>query len=158
MNQIVSLRSQLSGGLVAGLAGGILMILFFVIAQVLAGGRYGTPLDLIQWIAGSVMGQAAYSSTAAIGIALVLHFCVAVLWALGYVYLIRSQPQLLAHPWLSGAGFGLVVYVFMQIALVADPDWHRPSGPVVLAAGLISHIVFFGIPVALLVTRSLRRA
>jgi hypothetical protein len=139
VNQTVSLRSQLSAGLVAGLAGGILMILFFVIAQVLAGGRYGTPLDLIQWIAGSVMGQAAYSSTAAIGIALVLHFCVAVLWALGYVYLIRSQPQLLAHPWLSG-------------------DWHRPSGPVVLAAGLISHIVFFGIPVALLVTRSLRRA
>jgi hypothetical protein len=154
----VTLRDQLSAGLVAGVAGGILIALFLMAAQAVGGGAFGTPAWLATWVAASLLGPSAWSNPGAPYIGIVLHFVVAIGWALGYVYLIRSQPQLLSHPWLSGASFGLVVYVFMQIALVADADWHRPSGPLVLAAGLVSHIVFYGIPVALLVSRSLRRA
>jgi hypothetical protein len=154
----VTLRDQLSAGLVAGVAGGILLALFYIVALAATGGRFGTLAGLATWIAGALLGASAWANPASPAIGVVLHVIVAIGWALGYVYLIRSQPQLLEHPWLSGAAFGLVVYVFMQIALVADADWHRPSGPLVLAAGLVSHIVFYGMPVGLLVSRSLRRA
>ncbi|HTW84442.1 MAG TPA: hypothetical protein VMD91_10270 [Candidatus Sulfotelmatobacter sp.] len=158
MNGTVTLRAQLSAGLIAGVVGGILVALFFLVAISLGGGRFGSMLDLMQWVAGTVLGSGAATNPAAPWIALGLHFAVSILWALGYVYLVRSQPQLLSHPWISGAGFGLVVYVFMQIALIVDADWHRPSGPAALGAGLLSHIVFYGIPVGLLVSRFLRRA
>ena len=48
----------------------------------------------------------------------VMHFAVAIAWAFGYVYLVRTQPQLLSRPIVSGLGFGIVVYVFMQIVVL----------------------------------------
>ena len=48
-------------------------------------------------------------------------------WALGYVYLARTQPQLLARPFVSGAVFGVIVYIFTQIALLTAGLYHRPT-------------------------------
>ncbi len=69
----------------------------------------------------------------------------------------RAQPQLLSRPWISGAGFGLVVYVFMQIVLITAGQYHRPA-PAVLGESLVGHLGFYGIPVALVTSRMLRRA
>jgi hypothetical protein len=133
-------RDRLSVGLVAGLAGGILLALFLSAIHAAGGPAFATAAGLDAWPD------------------VVLLFAVAIGWAIGYVYLVHSRPQLLTHPWISGSVFGVGVYVFRQIALVLNGAWHIPAGPGVVAVGLIAHVVFYGIPVALLVSHFLRRA
>ncbi len=157
MERTVTLRDQLSAGLVAGIAGGILIDLFlFAVAA-----YNGTPLGAAitgtyAFIASALLGPTGATNPAAVEIGLVLHFCVAAGWALGYVYLVDQQPQLLARPWISGAVFGLVVYIFMEIVLIGAGLYHRPK-PVELELALIAHMVFYGIPVGVIISQLLRR-
>jgi uncharacterized membrane protein YagU involved in acid resistance len=152
----VTPREQIVAGLIAGIAGGILIDLFLFAVQ-LAG---GTPAEKLAgnfaFIAATLLGLGAYANPAAVPLGIVLHFGVAAGWALGYVYLVRTQPQLLTRPLISGAGFGLMVYIFMQIIILTAGQYHRPD-PGTLLTQLVAHIVFFGIPVALIVSRMLRR-
>ncbi len=153
-----ALRGQLVAGLVAGLAGGIIFDAFLFAVQIASG---GSPAQVVTgtWIfvAAVLLGPAAIFNPAAPLIGAALHFGVSIFWALGYVYLVRAQPQLLSRPWISGAGFGLVVYVFMQIVLITAGQYHRPA-PAVLGESLVGHLGFYGIPVALVTSRMLRRA
>ena len=118
----------------------------------------GTPGDKLAgnfvFIAAVVLGQSAYTNPVAVPLGIVLHFCVAIGWALGYVYLVRSQPQLVSRPWISGAAYGLVVYVFMEIILITAGVYHRAAAGL-LFTELAAHIVFYGIPVALIASRML---
>jgi hypothetical protein len=155
VERTVTLRAQIIAGLIAGLAGGILLDLFLLGAQIANGQPAGAVIIIATFtFVASALGPAVAANPAAPLIGLVLHFCVSIGWALGYVYLVRSQPQLLSRPWVSGACFGIVVWVFMQIVLLSAGLYHRPSPPE-LATGLIAHIFFFGIPVALIVSRLL---
>jgi hypothetical protein len=153
-----ALRGQLVAGLVAGITGGITIDAFLFGVQIASG---GSPAQVVTgtWIfvAAVLLGPAAIFNPAAPLIGAALHFCVAIFWALGYVYLVRAQPQLLARPWISGVAFGLVVYVFMQIILITAGQYHRPA-PAVLGEALLAHLVFYGIPVALVTSWMLRRA
>ncbi len=151
----MTLRDGLTAGLVAGLAGAIFIQLFLAATQLAGGTPAGRLLDGFVFTASALLGPSAQANPNAIPIGIGLHVLVSIGWALGYVYLIRSQPQLLARPWISGAGFGFVVYVFMSVVLITAGLYHRPS-PGGLGIGLTSHIVFFGIPVALIVSRLLR--
>ena len=151
----MTLRDQLKAGLIAGAAAGILIELFFLAIQLAA----GTPADKLAgnfvFIAAVLLGPGAYQNPIAVPLGIVLHFCVSIGWALGYVYLVRSQPQLLTRPWISGAAFGLMVYIFMQIILLTAGQYHRPAAAVFFTQ-LVAHVVFYGIPVALIVSRLLR--
>ncbi len=151
----MALRDQLKAGLVAGLTAGILIDLFLFAMQLAT----GTPPDKLAgnfvFIAAVVLGPGAYTNPIAVPLGIVLHFCVAIGWALGYVYLVRSQPQLVARPWISGAAYGLVVYVFMEIILITAGQYHRVA-PGLLFTQMIAHVVFYGIPVAVIASRMLR--
>ena len=153
----MTLRDQLWAGLVAGVGGGVLIHVFSLGITTI--GDHAPPglaiRVLYSFVASALFGRSTYSNPWSIPIGLVLHFCVAIGWALGYVYLVRAQPQLLARPWISGAVYGFVVYVFMEIVLLTAGLYHRPS-PVQLEVALVAHIVFYGIPVALIVSRLLR--
>lgn len=157
MERSLTLREQIAAGLLAGITGGILIELLFFAVQLAIGTPAGKLLDSFAFIAAVLMGPGAYANPAAVPIGIVLHFCVSVGWALGYVYLVRTQPQLLTRPLISGAALGLMVYIFMQIVLLTAGQYHRPA-PSALLTQLIAHIVFFGIPVALVVSRLLRRS
>jgi hypothetical protein len=152
----LDLRDQLLAGLAAGIAGGILIGLFLIAASLGGGATFGQLIQTLPWIASVLFGAAILTNPAAPLIGAVMHFCVAIGWALGYVYLIRSQPQLLTKPYISGFCYGLVVYCFMEIVLITAGQYHRPSPPA-LGAGLLAHTVFYGIPVAVVVSRLLRR-
>ena len=151
----MALRDQLKAGLVAGIAAGILIDLFLFAMQLAA----GTPADKLAgnfvFIAAVLLGPGASTNPIAVPLGIVLHFCVAIGWALGYVYLVRSQPQLVARPWISGAAYGLVVYVFMEIILITAGQYHRVAAGL-LFTQMIAHIVFYGIPVAVIASRMLR--
>ncbi|MDB5027094.1 MAG: hypothetical protein JWO66_783 [Candidatus Eremiobacteraeota bacterium] len=157
MESTVSLRDRITAGLVAGLAGGVLIDLFQFGMQ-LAG---GTPPDRLLgnfvFIATAALGPGAATGGSAVPIGVILHFAVSIGWALGYVYLAGSQPQVVTRPLVSGAVFGLVVFIFMEIVLITAGQYHRPP-PALLGTLLAAHIVFFGIPVALIVSRLLRTA
>jgi hypothetical protein len=152
-----TLRATVTAGLVAGIAGGVLIDAFVFAMQLAAGTPPGMLSANFVFVAAALLGPGAGGNPAAVPIGIVLHFCVAIGWALGYVYLARTQPQLVTRPWVSGAGFGIVVYVFMQIVLLYAGQYHRPM-PEVLGTQLVAHIVFYGMTVALIVSRLLRPA
>lgn len=147
MPRTLNLRDQLRAGLLAGLAGGIVIALFLAAVGAAGGKPPAEALAADTWTLGA--------PSLAGGMA--LHFFIAVAWALGYVYLLRTQPQLLARPVLSGLSFGLVVYVFMGVIQIMAGRYHRPS-PSQFEVSLIAHVVFYGLPVGLVVARVLRRA
>ena len=154
----IATRAELAAGLVAGIAGAILIDLFLFGAAM----TDGTPLATViaqsgTLTASALLGPSANTNPAAPAIGLLLHLLVSIGWAYGYVYLVRSQPQLLARPWISGASFGLVVYIFMSLITLTAGLYHRPS-PSGLLTALVAHVLFFGIPVALIVSRRLTQA
>jgi len=158
VERTIALRSQITAGLVAGVIAGIVMDAAYLAMQYATGVPAGKLLGLYVFVASAVLGPSAYSNPNAVGIGIALHFCVAIGWALGYAYLVRTQPQLLRLPWLSGAAFGLVVYVFMQLILLFAGIYHRPSSPSELAMQLLAHLLFYGTTVALIISLMLRRA
>ena len=158
MHTTASLRDQITAGVVAGLAAGLVMELFLFATFVPSGDPVRALSASFVFISAVLLGPGAQANPAAVPLGILLHFCVAVGWALGYVYLVRSQPQLVRRPWISGACYGIVVYVFMQIVLLTAGQYHRPSSAVQLEIALAAHILFYGIPVALIVSRMLRAA
>ena len=147
MARTLVLRDRLAAGLLAGLVGAVVIELFLVAVGAVGGRPVADTLAADSWTLGA--------PTLAGGLG--LHLFVALAWALGYVYLLRSQPQLLSRPWISGLGFGLVVYVFMGVVQIMAGRYHRPS-PAQFETSLVAHVVFYGLPVALVVARALRRA
>lgn len=157
MERTNTLRALVTAGLVAGIAGGVLIDAFFFTIQLATGMPPAHLTDNFVIDAATLLGSHAYGNPAAVPIGIAWHLGVSVAWALGYAYLARTQPQLVTRPWVSGAAFGLVVYIFMGILAIYAGQYHRPM-PAVLAAQLIAYMVFYGIPVALIVARLFRRS
>ena len=105
-----------------------------------------------QFDASALVGKAAYSSGAYAALGAVLHFLVAIGWAAGYAWSAERQRQLVARPLVSGAMFGIVVYFAMQFMLFAANVYHNPT-PLEFDIGLTAHVLFYGIPVALINAR-----
>lgn len=157
VERTVTQRDRIVAGLAAGIVGGILIQLFLFAVQ-LAG---GTPPEQFAgdfaFIAASLEGPGASASPALVAIGIVLHLCVSVGWAVGYAYLARTQRQLVTRPLISGIGFGVVVYIFVQIVLLTAPQHHGPAAGSI-ATQVIAYTIFYGIPVALIASRMLRRS
>jgi uncharacterized membrane protein YagU involved in acid resistance len=157
VERTVTQRDRIVAGLAAGIVGGILIQLFLFAVQ-LAG---GAPPDKIvgdfAFIASAMEGPGAgaYASPLIVAIGIVVHLCISAGWAVGYAFLARTQPHLLTRPLISGAGFGLIVYIFVQIVLLTAPQHHGPAAGSI-ATQLLAYMVFYGIPVALIVARMLR--
>jgi len=152
------LRTQVLAGIVAGLVGAVTIDVCLFGAQLLEGAPASAVVATYVFIASAMLGPAAYANPGAAAIGIAMHVAVAIGWALGYVYLVRTQPQLLTRPIISGAAFGLVVWICMQVVLITAGLYHRASDPRALAVQLLAHIVFYGIPVALIVSAMVRRA
>jgi uncharacterized membrane protein YagU involved in acid resistance len=131
----------------------------FIFGEEIASGKPVGAVITGTWalVASTAFGPAMLTSPSAPAIGGVLHFAVSIAWAFGYVYLIRAQPQLLTRPWVSGFVFGIVVWVVMQAVLVGAGVYHRPSPPALLSE-FVAHVLFFGIPIALIVARMLSGA
>ena len=150
------LRDELQAGIAAGIAGGVLNEAFVFATQLAAGMPTATLADTFAFAATMLLGPGAYASPAAVPLGIVLYFAVAVGWALGFVYLARTQRHLVRHPWISGAAFGLVVFISAQVGMLIAPREHRPDAPGGLVAQFVAYAVFYGIPVAVVASRLLR--
>jgi hypothetical protein len=136
----------------AGLAGALLIDLYLCITLPLL--HMGTPLTLSQWDASNVLGNDAYRggvSTAAIGFG--LHLCVSIAWAIAFAFAASRIAWLRTHALAGGSAFGIVVMLVMAFLVVPLGHANHPLPPLAgFLNNLVGHTVFFGIPVAWIVT------
>jgi hypothetical protein len=137
-------------GVVAGIAGGILIDLFLL-------GVYVWHEHLIAWqmlyqsIASPLLGHSAYSSDTGVIAGMAIHLAISIAWGLGYAYVAGSTRQVLEHPFVAGIVFGIVVFVTMQVVEMTVGLWRPTFGNI--ETGLVAHVVFFGLPIAYIVNR-----
>lgn len=157
MTKVLPAPHSIVAGIVAGVAGGLLIFLCLAYgyANVLHAPGF-TLAGFLAFDASVLLGKGMFTDPAAPAIGLALHFLTSIGWAIGYAYMAERQPQLVTRPFVSGAVFGLVIYFAMQIVVVAANAYHQPT-PAELGVSLLAHIVFYGIPVAVVVAR-LQRA
>jgi uncharacterized membrane protein YagU involved in acid resistance len=140
--------------ILAGLTGGLVMELYVYATTILP--SHGDVLATWQWIASAAMGPPAYTSPALAWAGLAIHFVVSIGWAGGYAYIAGTRAFMSRRWVLSGLGFGVVVYVFMQFLLIGAGKFQAPSD-LQLLNQLVGHGLFFGVPVAF-VTAKVGRA
>jgi hypothetical protein len=144
-------------GIIAGLGGGVAIDLY-LIATVVVISHSATLVEFYQFVASGAIGPAAYhegSAGALLGLG--VHLIVSIAWGIGFAYLAVQTPQLRSRPIVSGIAFGLLVMVAMQLVEVAANIYRIPDATA-LINGIIAHTLFFGLPVALVVSRMLKPA
>ena len=139
-------RAALWGTAIAG-------TLDIVYAIVFHGLRSGvTALRILQSVASGLLGAPAYRGgvpTAVLG--LCLHFAIMSVIAALFVAASRRLAPLRQHAVAAGAAYGLAVYAVMSyvvLPLSAFPQRGTPA-TLVVALGLLVHVVLVGIPIAL---------
>ena len=147
--------SHVKTALLAGVTGAILIDLYLWVTEALLMHRT-TALTIFQWDASNFLGPSAFQ--AGVGVALfgcLLHLIMSLIW--GAIYTLATfRVRALAKNWLvSGAIFGVIVRLVMAHLIV---PLGRATMP--LAHGLylvnlyVAHILFFGIPVAWVISRA----
>ena len=146
-------RAVLVGGSIAGL-----LDILFAITFAATNGR--TPAWLLQTVATGLLGEAAYAGgtpTAILGLA--AHFALSFLWAALFTGAAARWPRLVARPAFSGPAFGVLVFFTMRLVVLPLSAFPYPvsfSQPGA-TLDLLSHMFFFGLPIALAAARALRR-
>jgi hypothetical protein len=135
----------LYGGLAVGVCDG----LYAVIASSLQG---GAPIRVFQYISSGLLGRESFNGglkTALLG--LLLHFLIAFILAAIYYGASLGLPMLIRQALIWGPIFGVAVHLVMR--LVVTPLSAAPRLPFSvsgLLSALVVHILFVGLPIALL--------
>jgi hypothetical protein len=142
----------------AGLVSGTLDIMD---ALVYFGFRGARPIAILQSIASGLLGRAAFQGgvgTAILGA--LLHFFIAFTASAIFYFAARQLTFLRRHAVIWGVLYGGAIYFVMNwivIPLSAVPK-PRPAVPVVsLINGVLAVVLLVGLPISLIVNRSLRR-
>ncbi|HTX60596.1 MAG TPA: hypothetical protein VMH02_13080 [Verrucomicrobiae bacterium] len=135
--------------LLAGIAGGALLdaFLWFVLVRPAGAGIAA----LWQTVAVQALGKSIAGDPNAAAYGLAIHAVVSLVWAGAYAYVAASRPTFNARWVVAGIVYGLVVYLFMQIVLLVSGNFEYPHSPNDFIAAVVAHVVFFGLPVALVV-------
>jgi uncharacterized membrane protein YagU involved in acid resistance len=139
------MKTILIAGLIAGTLDLDLAVAFFSLR--------GAPLDAIPHaIAAGLLGPRAFHGGIAIAfLGVALHYFIALSVASFYYFLSLRTRFLNSHPLLSGAVYGIGVYLFMQyVVLPLSAEPRSSSGHAWLIADVASHIFFIGITIALI--------
>jgi hypothetical protein len=148
MVENTAIRSRISTGVIAGLAGGVLIeAASFAAIFVMTG-----TLDVIrefQLTAAELIGKSALANPQAAWLGIAVHFAISVAWGIGYVYVAEQRPQLYARPIISGFAYGVAVYLLMLLLDLATGVTNAPELSS-LGNALVAYTFFFGIPIALI--------
>jgi len=157
MTKVFPRPRSIVAGVVAGTIGAILIAICVIVSQMVVFHQPASVYVLVfQFDASVLIGTTlAHSDPAYAILGAFLHLLVSIGWGVGYAYMAEREPQLIALPIRSGAAFGLIVYFAMQLVLVAGNLFRQPT-PTSFGLALVAHIIFFGIPVAFVVSRMMR--
>ncbi len=141
---------------VAGLLAGAFDLTFAFIFYSFQG---ATPPGILRGIASGLLGHdAAFAvGSAPVAIGAFMHFFIAVSAAFVFYAASRRLPVLVRRPLISGAAFGVAVYLFMHLVVIplSRIPFRVPSLLNVVGE-LCSHIFLFGIVIALGAARASR--
>ena len=145
--------NRLRGVLVGGAIAGILDITYAITWSHFRG---RSAMWVLQSVASGLLGETAFHGGVPLALlGLFCHFIVAFGAATVYYVAATKLAILRDRPILSGAIFGIFVYLFMNfvvIPLSAFPIALK-FPPAVLARGFVSHAVLIGIPIAMAISR-----
>jgi hypothetical protein len=147
------LRAVAVGGSIAGA-----LDILFAISFAAYGGR--TPAWLLQTVATGLLGEDAYAGGwAAAALGLAGHFAMSFGWAALFVFAASRVPRLIEKPLMYGFLFGAIVFVTMRLVILPLSAFPYAVRFTSLGAGLdlVSHLFFFGLPIALAAAKNLRR-
>jgi hypothetical protein len=147
--------SALAAILIGGSIAGALDITYAIGFSALRG---VPPIRILQSVASGLLGAPAFEGgvpTAALG--LVLHFCIALIWATIFYFASKAIPFLTRHPVVAGLFYGFLIYAAMNLVVLPLSAFPRKvSFPlVVLVTGLLVHMFCIGLPISLAVRRTL---
>ena len=142
--------------LISGALAGALDITF---AFVFYGSRGSAPTRILQVIASGVLGRSAFQlgdASAALGA--FFHFFIAISAAAVYYIVSRRLSLLIRRPFLSGAIFGVAMYVAMHFIVLplSRVGFHWLPLPAVVGE-MFSHIFLFGMVIAFGISRAQQR-
>jgi hypothetical protein len=143
------LEAILWGGTVAGILD--------ISDAIIVSGFFGvSPARVLQSVASGLLGRASFGggiSTAALGLG--LHFFIAFTAAAVYVLASRKLPMLLRRPLVSGAIYGVIVWLVMrQIVIPLSLANQGRLTLIGVSNALFAHIFCVGIPIALATKRT----
>lgn len=145
-------RPRASGAIVYG--GIVVGVLDGLAASVSNALRGVSPVRVFQYVASALLGPGSFEgglATALLGV--LMHFLVAFAAATVYYLLSLRFPVLIRRAWLCGALYGVAVYFVMaRVVVPLSAARTLPLSP----AQIIIHILFVGLPIALLARRSAR--
>jgi hypothetical protein len=142
----------------AGLLSGTLDI---ADALVFYGLRGVSPKAILQSIASGLLGRAAFQgglSRATLG--MLLHFFIAFTASTVFYFAARQFVFLRRHPVIWGLLYGAAIYLVMNWIVLPLSDVPKPrpiSPPIALINGVLAVVLLVGLPISLIVNRSLRR-
>ena len=145
-------RPQAYEAIIGGLIAGVIVDAFLFATGTLSWPRSYT------FIASTLVGKAALGSNAYVPLGIAIHFAISAGWGAVFGIVAQRYRAVLAHPFISGITFGIVVTIVMQLLLTAIGVSRAPQSAGQVIIGLVAHTVFFGVPIALYVNWShLRR-
>lgn len=115
------------------------------------------PAGILQAIASSLMGPAAYEGgAAAVALGLFLHFFVSFVFAGAYVAAASKLSMLVTRPALCGLAYGALAKIIMGELVVPLSRADFGSGGTALQTAIswFIHLVLFGLPIALAASRA----
>ena len=149
-----------SGSMLPVLVGGLVAGVCDITYAVVFSGFRGVPAQrILQSVASGLLGAKAFEGGAATAVlGLLLHFIIALLLALIFYVASLSLPALIRRPVITGACYGFVVFWVMNLVVLPLSAFPRKVSfvPLVVSTGLIVHMFFVGVPIALATRRALR--
>jgi hypothetical protein len=114
--------------------------------------RNGTaPARVLQSVASGALGREAYSGgTAAAAMGLGFHFLIAFIITAIFFAAAARVRSLTRHPLITGAAFGIAVYLVMNFVVIPlSRIGPRPlPAASVIATGVLVHVFLIGVPIA----------
>jgi hypothetical protein len=149
-------RPQAYNGIITGVVAGLIAGAI-VDAFLFATGTLTWPKSY-EFIASALAGKIAFESSAYVPLGIAIHFAISVGWGALFGLAAQRYRALIAHPLTSGFAFGVVVLIAMQLLLLAAGMWQAPRAAGQIVIELVSHTVFFGMPIAWYVAYVARRS
>lgn len=145
-DRIDALRNALGPGIAGGLVAGAIAQAYLLASVVFVAHASGA-IAFYQYVASALVGKAAYADANDAWLGIVVLFAASALWGAGYAYVANELQQLRERPFVSGIGYGVVVYFAMQLMEVAAAIYRTPN-TFALVNGLVAGMLFFGVPLA----------
>ncbi len=137
--------------LVAGALASVTFMTYLCLTFVLP--SHQSVLAFWQNIAAAAIGPQAHASLLYAWFGLFVHVVVSIAWAGGYAYFAQTQPFVNARLVISGAVYGIIVYLIMLVLLLGARASIFPFDTATVANVVFAHAIFFGVPVAFVVSR-----